>query len=129
MKKFLFGLVATSALVFGTGCGSSDEDLCEDFYSGLEKAAKKGDACGGESEPTPDSDKKAAIDQCKKAISSCNDNDKEIIEGSIECLGKVKACTPGNENQYGAQMFACFFQIAAVSEKCSNAFGTGDEVP
>ncbi len=127
MKKFLFGLVATSALVFGTGCGSSDEDLCEDFYSGLQKVAKKGEACG--SDPTPDSDKKAAVAQCKKAISNCSDKDKEIIESSIECLDKVKACTPGNESQYFGQMLACAFQVAAVSDKCSNAFDTDDEEP
>ena len=125
MKKLMIGLVAMSSLVFGAGCGSDDESICEDFYNSLADYAEKGKACGPTEEPT-DAELKAAINECKNTIDSCSDEDKEKIEKVSDCISDIDECREGDEDEFGGALFACLIQAGSISDSCEISTDTGE---
>ncbi|NMO15837.1 hypothetical protein HPC49_46445 [Pyxidicoccus fallax] len=128
MKKFMIGLVAATSLVFGAGCGGDDnESICEDFYNSLQEVAEKGEACEEESDPVTNAEKEEAINQCKTAIESCSDEDKETLQEISDCLDDVDECKAGDEDEYGVAFFSCLFKAATLSDECRISADTDDE--
>ncbi|QDE66827.1 MULTISPECIES: hypothetical protein [Myxococcus] len=124
MKKLLIGLVASSALAFGTGCGGGDDDLCEDLYNSSNEVDKKGRACGVTG--LSDNEMDAAIQQCKSGLDKCTDSDKEKIERAVKCLDGVNTCSEGNEMQYFGELIGCAAQLSGISEACRAAVTVED---
>ncbi|WP_141594017.1 hypothetical protein [Myxococcus sp. AB056] len=124
MKKLLIGLIASSALAFGTGCGGGDDDLCEDLHNSSNEVDKKGRACGVTG--LSDNELDAAIQQCKRGLDQCTDSDKEKIEGAIKCLDRVNTCSEGNEMQYFGELFGCAAQVYGLSQACRTAVSLED---
>ncbi|WIG95448.1 hypothetical protein [Myxococcus sp. SDU36] len=118
MKKLLIGLVATSSLVFGTGCGG-DGDLCEDTADAYNSLADKVEDCPeiaqfigmlelGDEE----------IRECKESLDSCSDSDKDKIRSLVDCLNDMPRCRSSNEEAWVAELQACGEESGEVSEAC-----------
>lgn len=120
MKKFMVGLVAVSSLVFGAGCGSDTDidSVCEDFHKSLQSASKKGEACGAD-EPITDAQRDAAIAECKRVATGCNEEDREKIAKAADCLSDIDECrSEADQDEYVGSIFACLIQGGTTSDSC-----------
>ncbi|AKQ68601.1 putative lipoprotein [Myxococcus hansupus] len=116
MKKLLIGLVATSSLVFGAGCGG-DEEICEDFADAFTSLSKKVDGCPEISPFISDLRLgEEEINQCKESLSSCTDADKDKIRGAADCISGVSQCRSANLEAWANELERCL--NFTVSEGC-----------
>jgi HPt (histidine-containing phosphotransfer) domain-containing protein len=111
MKKLMIGLVAVSALVFGTGCGGGD--YCEDLQDELESLNDKLDDCPAVKEVIEDelgelrlSD--AEVDECKESSEDCSDRDDEKREQAIDCLRDLDRCEEDRQQNWYDDFAECF---------------------
>ncbi|MFP2962882.1 hypothetical protein ACLEPN_35210 [Myxococcus sp. 1LA] len=116
MKKLLIGLVATSSLVFGTGCGGDDEDLCEDLAGAFESLSDKVDGCP---EISPFISQlrlgQEEINQCKESMDSCTDADKDNLRDASECIRDISQCRSATIEAWAAELERCMdFEISAA---------------
>ncbi len=118
MKKLLIGLVATSSLVFGAGCGG-DGDLCEDLADSFSSLSGKVDGCPeispfiselrlGEEE----------INQCKESLDRCTDADKDKLRRAADCLSGVSQCRSATIEAWANELESCM--DFTLSEGCAN---------
>ena len=113
MKKFMFGLVAVSSLVFGTGCGG---DVCEDFADLPKALSDKTKNC-----PTANAifsrvkvtDEQTA--QCKEQVKSCSKSDKDKLNDALDCINDLPNCKSGEENAWAQKLQACAVKISTVN--------------
>ncbi|AEI62210.1 lipoprotein [Corallococcus macrosporus] len=119
MKKLLIGLVASSALVFGTGCGDSTEpeDVCERFFSAMIDIDQK--ACGEVSEGPTDQERNEAIQQCSTQIERCTEDDREKMNRIADCINDIDDCREGREDEFAGAFLACLIQEGSFSESCN----------
>ena len=119
MKKLLIGLVATSSLVFGTGCGS-DADLCEDLADSFTSLSDKVDGCPeispfigqlrlGEEE----------INQCKESLDRCTDADKDKLRDAADCISGVSQCRSANIEAWANELERCM--NFTLSDGCASS--------
>lgn len=122
MKKLLIGLVASSALVFGTGCGDSNdsEDVCERFFNAMADIDEKAAACGdGGSEGPTNQERDEAIRQCSTQIEQCTDDDRSKMNRIADCLNDIDDCREGREDEFAGAFFACLVKEGSFSESCN----------
>ncbi|ATB45885.1 hypothetical protein [Corallococcus macrosporus] len=120
MKKLLIGLVASSALVFGTGCGGDDGgDLCEDIADGYRALTDKVEGCPEIAQYLPNIDvDEEGLNECREAMDSCSDSDKDKYQAMADCLSDLPRCQSSNIEAWSAEFVACSEKIEGVSETC-----------
>jgi len=111
MKKFMFGLVAVSSLVFGTGCGGNVCEDAADAFNDLEKKTKDcptlSAALSGVKITETEQNK------CKEDYKKCSDSDKDKLKEAVDCIEDLPNCKSGEESAWVLRLQAC-------SNKASN---------
>jgi hypothetical protein len=116
MKKLLIAMLATSSLVFGTGCGG---DLCEDTQDTIEGLSDKLDDCPqleqaleqalGEFDFDDDD-----VEECKEDIEDCSDSDVEKREEALDCINDLDKCEEGDEEAWATDFLECVEDLQAA---------------
>ena len=111
MKKLMFGLVAVSSLVFGTGCGGNVCEDAADALNGLEKKAKDCPSLRAGEVKFSDAD----VAECKENLKKCSANDKDKVDDSIDCINDLPNCKLGEDSVWAAKFQACLAKSSTVT--------------
>lgn len=115
-------LLAAAAVLAAIACGGSSNDpnsLCNDFGAVTGRLTTKFAACSGGatlSFPTQQ--------QCTAAVTQCNDNDRNVLRGVLNCVDGLPSCTQATITTWGDQFQACVKPIdTQLTVGCANAIG------
>jgi hypothetical protein len=107
----MFGLVAVSSLVFGTGCGG---DTCEDIadaLNGLDKKVKDCPSLGTSEVEFSDAD----VAECKEDLKKCSASDKDKLDDTVDCINDLPNCKSGEDSAWAAKFQACLVKGSTVT--------------
>ena len=116
MKKLVFGLVAVTSLVFGTGCGG---DVCDDAKDAFESAIEKTEDCPTSNailrqfKPTD-----SQVDECKDNLDDCPDSDQDKLSEAYDCIADLPECKESEEEAWGVKFEACTASLSGISDSC-----------
>lgn len=118
-------MVCMAVAVLGlTGCGDSDEEICDDMAENFEEFAEKAEPCADSTGGDGEYDKA----QCVEGLSTCSEEDKESVREFAECLAGVDKCDPNNQEDFeNAIAFCAIGKLLGVSEECGSAAVGGIE--
>jgi hypothetical protein len=113
MKKLMFGLVAVSSLVFGTGCGGNACEDIADALDGLEKKAKDCPSLSAALAGAKVTDAQKA--ECKEEYKKCSSSEKDSLNDAVDCIEDLPNCKSGEENAWAQKLQACAVKISTVN--------------
>lgn len=92
----------TTSLAMGlAGCGG--QSLCERIDSVFRSTNDKGRPCGLALTGFANFTKA----RCDQGIKSCTDTDQKTISSGLDCLDRVPACVPAQQQTWTNQVNAC----------------------
>jgi hypothetical protein len=119
VKKLVLAAAVLAMTSLGLACGGSVCDRMATTSTSLDDKAK---GCSSSDGGVTISASKFNKATCEANVANCTADDQKILNTQMDCMGKIAACTTGNELAYAGSLLSCSTDASKISTACSAAF-------